>query len=97
MDVRERSTYAPGPDARLDISNVEASAGTRSQSQPAANGNLDPRQDSSSVSAAGQAVTAALQLPEVRQDRVAALQQQIAAGSYQVDPQAVADAILRQV
>jgi flagellar biosynthesis anti-sigma factor FlgM len=37
----------------------------------------------------------AMQMPEVRQDRVASLQQQIANGSYHVPAQHVADAMLR--
>lgn len=36
----------------------------------------------------------ALQLPEVRQDRVDSLRQQIASGTYRVDPQSIADAML---
>jgi flagellar biosynthesis anti-sigma factor FlgM len=38
-----------------------------------------------------------MQMPEVRQDRVTSLQQQIASGGYQVAPQAVADAMLRNL
>ena len=36
----------------------------------------------------------ALQLPEVRQDKVDSLRQQIASGEYQVDPQKTAAAML---
>jgi flagellar biosynthesis anti-sigma factor FlgM len=39
----------------------------------------------------------AMQLPEVRADRVASLQQKIASGDYQVDPHAVAASILRDL
>jgi flagellar biosynthesis anti-sigma factor FlgM len=42
-------------------------------------------------------VAEAMQMPAVRQDRVANLQQQIASGTYQVAPQAVADAMLRNL
>jgi flagellar biosynthesis anti-sigma factor FlgM len=42
-------------------------------------------------------VTQAMQMPEVRQDRIAGLQQQIASGGYQVAPQDVADAMLRNL
>jgi flagellar biosynthesis anti-sigma factor FlgM len=38
-----------------------------------------------------------MQMPDVRQDRVASLQQQIASGRYQVAPQDVADAMLRNL
>jgi flagellar biosynthesis anti-sigma factor FlgM len=36
-----------------------------------------------------------MQMPDVRQDRVSSLQQQIAGGNYDVPPQDVADAMLR--
>jgi negative regulator of flagellin synthesis FlgM len=36
----------------------------------------------------------ALQLPDVRQDKVDSLRQQIASGEYRVDPQKTADAML---
>jgi flagellar biosynthesis anti-sigma factor FlgM len=38
-----------------------------------------------------------MQMPDVRQDRIASLQQQIARGDYQVAPQDVADAMLRNL
>jgi flagellar biosynthesis anti-sigma factor FlgM len=38
-----------------------------------------------------------MQMPEVRPDRVASLQQQIASGGYQVPAQQVADAMLRNL
>jgi flagellar biosynthesis anti-sigma factor FlgM len=38
-----------------------------------------------------------MQMPDVRQDRIASLQQQIAKGNYQVAPQDVADAMLRNL
>jgi flagellar biosynthesis anti-sigma factor FlgM len=38
-----------------------------------------------------------MQMPDVRQDRIASLQQQIAGGDYQVAPQEVADAMLRNL
>jgi flagellar biosynthesis anti-sigma factor FlgM len=53
--------------------------------------------DSTELSPAAQSVAEAMQMPEVRQDRVASLQQQIAGGTYQVAPQAVADAMLRNL
>jgi flagellar biosynthesis anti-sigma factor FlgM len=36
----------------------------------------------------------ALQVPEIRQDKVNGLRQQIASGEYRVDPQKTADAML---
>ena len=38
----------------------------------------------------------ALQTPEVRQDKVNSLRQAVQNGSYKVDPQAVADAMLKE-
>ncbi len=52
--------------------------------------------DSSQLSSAARIAGEAAQLPEVREDRVASLQQQIASGSYQVEPHEVADALVRQ-
>jgi flagellar biosynthesis anti-sigma factor FlgM len=53
--------------------------------------------DSSDLSSAAQVVAQAMQMPDVRQDRVASLQQRIASDSYQVAPQDVADAMLRNL
>jgi negative regulator of flagellin synthesis FlgM len=36
----------------------------------------------------------ALQSPEIRQDRVDSLRQQIESGQYQIDPKAIADAMV---
>jgi negative regulator of flagellin synthesis FlgM len=38
--------------------------------------------------------TQALQLPEVRQDKIDSLRQQIASGNYQIDSKGIADAML---
>jgi flagellar biosynthesis anti-sigma factor FlgM len=38
-----------------------------------------------------------MQMPDIRQQRVASLQQQIATGNYQVPAQDVADAMLRNI
>jgi negative regulator of flagellin synthesis FlgM len=42
----------------------------------------------------GALVNRALQMPEVRQDKVDSLRQSIAGGQYQVDPQSIASAML---
>lgn len=39
----------------------------------------------------------ALQMPEVRQDKVALLQQSVASGQYQLDPSALAAAMMSEV
>jgi negative regulator of flagellin synthesis FlgM len=55
-------------------------------------------QDQAQLSGVGAQVTAlaaqVLQLPEVRQERVQALRQAVAAGTYAPDPQAVAGALV---
>jgi negative regulator of flagellin synthesis FlgM len=92
MDVRDRPTYT----SNLESLGIEAASRPRPDgpSSPSAGGTVSG-QDSSVLSPASQAVAQAMQMPDVRQDRVASLQQQIASGGYQVAPQAVADAMLR--
>lgn len=94
MDVRDRSTYAPN----LENTGVEMPSRLRTEGQtaPSPNGFATGR-DSSDLSPAAQAVAQAMQMPEVRQDRVASLQQQIANGSYQVAAPEVANAMLRNL
>jgi flagellar biosynthesis anti-sigma factor FlgM len=94
MDVRDRSTYT----SSLENLGIEASSRVRPDgpsSTPA--GSMTPERDSSDLSPAAQVVAQAMQMPDVRQDRVASLQQQIARGDYQVAPQHVADAMLRNM
>jgi flagellar biosynthesis anti-sigma factor FlgM len=94
MDVRDRSTYTSSPESV----GLEATTRLRTDGQSTpSTGSTAPAKDSSDLSPAAQVVAQALQLPEVRQDRVASLQQQIASGTYQVPPQEVADAILRNL
>lgn len=94
MDVRDRSTHT----ASLESLVVEAPSRPRpdSSSSTAARGTA-LEQDSSDLSPAAQVVAQTMQMPDVRQDRVASLQQQIASGRYQVAPQDVADAMLRNL
>jgi flagellar biosynthesis anti-sigma factor FlgM len=94
MDVRDRSTYAPSPE-NLGIEMPPRSR-TDSQSAPSTSG-MGLGSDSSDLSRAAQVVAQAMQMPDVRQDRVTSLQQQIASGSYQVAPQEVATAMLRNI
>lgn len=51
-------------------------------------------QDHVTVSSVGDLVTAALQQPEVRADKVSALREAVASGTYKVDPQAIASSML---
>ena len=93
MDVRDRSTYTPS----LETSSIAAPSPVRAEGQSSAAASAHPGQDSSSLSSAARAAAQALALPEVRQDRVSALQSQIANGSYHIAPQEVADAMLRSL
>ena len=99
MDVHDRSTYllnlaspnvgSPGVDA-LSHARIDG------RSSPSAS-SATSGADSTDLSPAAQTVAHAMQMPEVRQDRVASLQQRIASGTYQVASQDVADAMLRNL
>jgi flagellar biosynthesis anti-sigma factor FlgM len=95
MDVRDRSTYTTNVETTAIQSPTrlkEAGAGTASASASSGLGS-----DSSQLSAASRTLAHTMQLPEVREDRIASLQQRIAAGNYQVSAHDVADAILGSV
>jgi negative regulator of flagellin synthesis FlgM len=99
MDVHDRSTYPPNlASPNLASPGVEAPSRPRidDRSSPSASSATSGK-DSTDLSPAAQTVAQAMQMPEVRQDRVASLQQQIASGTYQVAPQDVADAMLRNL
>jgi len=51
-------------------------------------------QDHATIGSVGDLVTAALQQPEVRADRVSAIREAIASGTYKVEPQAIASSLL---
>lgn len=94
MDVRDRSTYT----SSLDSLGIEAPSRARPNGPSSAVGDhMTPERDSSDLSPAAHVVAQAMQMPDVRQDRVASLQQQIASGDYQIAPQDVADAMLRNL
>jgi flagellar biosynthesis anti-sigma factor FlgM len=94
MDVQDRSTYP----SNLASPGVEAPSRPRTDSRSTPSASSTPSaNDSTDLSSAAQTVTQAMQMPEVRQDRVTSLQQQIASGGYQVAPQDVADAMLRNL
>jgi flagellar biosynthesis anti-sigma factor FlgM len=94
MEVRDRSTYT----SSLETLGIEPPSRVPPDgpSSSSVSGKVSG-QDSSDLSPAAQVVAQAMQMPEVRQDRVASLQQQIASGVYQVAPQQVADAMLRNL
>jgi negative regulator of flagellin synthesis FlgM len=51
-------------------------------------------QDRATISSVGDLVTAALKQPEVRADKVSAIKEAIASGTYKVDPDAIASSML---
>ena len=94
MDVRDRSTYI----SNLETTTVQPprSPGARtSGTSGVASPELED--DSSRLSPMARSLAQAMQMPDVREDRIASLQQRIASGSYQVSSQDVADSILRSV
>ena len=94
MDVRDRSTYAPN----LGNLGIEMPSRPTSGTEPASSTRgIQSGNDSSALSPAAQVIAKAMQMPDVRQARVANLQLQIASGNYQVAPQEVANAMLRNL
>lgn len=94
MDVRDRSTYISNLETtvvqppRLPDAGTSGSSGTASPVMG---------DDSSRLSPMARSLAQAMQMPDVREDRIASLQQRIASGSYQIPSQELADAILRSV
>ena len=95
MDVRDRATYTSSLE-NLSIEAGSKALPARTSSIPTGS-SMRPERDSTDLSPAAHVVAQAMQMPDVRLDRVASLQQQIARGDYQVAPQDVADAMLRNL
>jgi len=53
-----------------------------------------PAQDYATITSVGDLVTAALNHPEVRADKVSAIREAIASGTYEIDPHAIASSML---
>jgi len=97
MEIQDRSPYTTLETAALGGATASsAPPGVRAAAQSGTPREAAPLADSSELSPASRIAAEAAQLPEVRQERVDALHQQIASGSYQVGAQNVADALLRQ-
>jgi flagellar biosynthesis anti-sigma factor FlgM len=96
MDVTDRSNYTSSLESlgleSTALASTRVDAGKASTSTVAGSA---AGKDSSHLSSAAEAIAQTMQMPEVRQDRVTSLQQQIAGGNYHVDAQNVADAMLR--
>ncbi|HEX6497093.1 MAG TPA: flagellar biosynthesis anti-sigma factor FlgM [Acidobacteriaceae bacterium] len=98
MDVHDRSTYPSNlASPNLTSTGVDAPPGVRTDGRATASVRSTSGTDSTDLSPAAQVVAQAMQMPEIRQDRIASLQQQIASGTYQVASQDVADAMLRNL
>lgn len=92
MDIRDRSTYT----SNLKSLGIEGTARLRTDNTSASSLAQTPSAtDSSELSPAAHAMSQAMQMPDIRQDRVGSLQQQIATENYHVAAQDVADAMLR--
>jgi negative regulator of flagellin synthesis FlgM len=94
MDVRDRSTYGPSQgNLGIEMPSWVNKGGSAAPSTSS----LGSAKDSSDLSPTAHLVAQDMRMPEIRSDRVASLQQQIASGRYQVAPHDVADAILRTI
>ena len=94
MDVRDRSLYTSNMEATQVQPTRLRDAGTVGASSAGSSGLGD---DSSRLSPMARSLAQAMQMPDVREDRIASLQQRIASGRYQVSSQDLADSILRSV
>ncbi|MGA9718365.1 MAG: flagellar biosynthesis anti-sigma factor FlgM [Acidobacteriaceae bacterium] len=92
MEIRDRSTYT----SNLESPGIEGAARLRTDNASTFSVTQTPsRTDSSELSPVAHAMSQAMQMPDIRHDRIASLQQQIAADDYHVAAKDVADAMLR--
>jgi len=86
------------PSTQID-SAISTNATGRADAKPAA-GAVGAEQvsgDTASLSKMSDLVAQAMNQPEVRMDKVEAIKSQLAAGTYEVDPSKVADAIIKSM
>jgi len=91
---------------RIDLTNAAASQLANDSTAQAVNGQNSspsapqPAEDrttlTSDPASVSQLVSTAMQTPEIRQDKVAALQQAIGSGQYQLDPASIAASMLEE-
>lgn len=94
MDVRDCSSYM----SNVETAPAQGPLPTRDIGASAAQGAASSlKHDSSQISSTASSLMRAMQLPDVREERIAELQRRISAGNYQVSSHDVADAILRSV
>jgi flagellar biosynthesis anti-sigma factor FlgM len=91
MDVRDRSPLIP---AMGTMSTEAPGEVRRARFSSPGSSSVAPAADRSEVSAIARTLASAAAQPDVRRERVAQLQQQIASGTYTVAPQDVASAIM---
>ncbi len=93
MNVNDGLHNLPGIQGVSETSSVSGIQ----QKRAAISGSANSIQDRTEVSTAASLAHQAMSMPDVRMDKVAAIQQAIASGTYQVSPADVADKIVRQM
>ena len=88
-------SYSPSPSA-AEVSNSPGTskAGVQGSATPTAAGGEDRTTLTSDSAAVQSLVSTALNSPAVRQQTVQSLQQAVGSGQYQLDPAAIANALL---
>jgi negative regulator of flagellin synthesis FlgM len=86
---------------RSDLASGESIASSSSAARPAQTAGKDDYGDAAQLSSSSLAATtlaaAASQVPEIRQEKVAALAEQLRAGTYEVSPEQTAEAMLSEM
>jgi negative regulator of flagellin synthesis FlgM len=81
----------------LGVSQTSPVSGAQAQPQAAFSATPSSIQDRTEVSTAASLAHQAMSVPDVRMDKVAAVQQALANGTYQVSAADVADKLVRQM
>jgi negative regulator of flagellin synthesis FlgM len=81
----------------LRVSQASPVSAVQPQQQTASSANANNVQDRTEVSTAASLAHQAMSVPDVRMEKVAAIQQALANGTYQVSPTDVADKLVRQM
>jgi negative regulator of flagellin synthesis FlgM len=81
----------------LGVSQASPVSAVQPQQQTASSATASNIQDRTEVSTAASLAHQAMSVPDVRMEKVAAIQQALANGTYQVSPTDVADKLVRQM
>ena len=81
----------------LGVSQASPVSAVQAQQQTASSATANSIQDRTEVSTAASLAHQAMSVPDVRMEKVAAIQQALANGTYQVSPADVADKLVRQM